>query len=256
MNLYEAIFERRSIRKFRMEAVDDVIISGMFAFFEEIEPLFPKIKTKISVINGTEWKPKFAGLANVSAPHYIVIYAEDIERSAMNAGYIMQKIALFLTAKGVGTCYQGTVKKKDKKMDTEGLSCVMVVAFGYPKSQPMNPGYAAKRLSLEELCAFKEHPKAHVSELLETARLAPSSFNSQPWRFVVYDNRFHVFSKKPVGGHHLLNKHNEFNFGVMLANVMLAAEEIWIDVDLIKLNNITHKTLPNNQYVISVLLKP
>lgn len=41
----------------------------------------------------------------------------------------------------------------------------------------------------------------------------------------------------------------------MLANVMTAAEELWIDVDLIKLDNITHITLPNNQYVISVILK-
>ena len=41
----------------------------------------------------------------------------------------------------------------------------------------------------------------------------------------------------------------------MLANVMVAAEEVWIDLDLIKLNNITHKSIPNNQYVISILLK-
>ena len=91
--------------------------------------------------------------------------------------------------------------------------------------------------------------------MLEAARLAPSSTNSQPWRFVVYENRIHVFSKKPLGERSLLNPFTELNFGIMLANVMVAAEEVWIDLDLIKLNNITHKSIPNNQYVISILLK-
>ena len=84
----------------------------------------------------------------------------------------------------------------------------------------------------------------------------PSSTNSQPWRFVVYENRIHVFSKKPLDEKSLLNPFTELNFGIMLANVMVAAEEVWVDLDLIKLNNITHKSIPNNQYVISILLKP
>ena len=92
--------------------------------------------------------------------------------------------------------------------------------------------------------------------MLEAARLAPSSTNSQPWRFVVYENRIHVFSKKPLDEKSLLNPFTELNFGIMLANVMVAAEEVWVDLDLIKLNNITHKSIPNNQYVISILLKP
>ncbi len=36
---------------------------------------------------------------------------------------------------------------------------------------------------------------------------------------------------------------------------MVAAEELWVDVDLIKLDNITHIALPNNQYVLSVILR-
>ena len=47
----------------------------------------------------------------------------------------------------------------------------------------------------------------------------------------------------------------EFDMGVMLANVNVAADEIWVDLDLIKLDNITHKTLPNNQYLLSILLR-
>ena len=79
--------------------------------------------------------------------------------------------------------------------------------------------------------------------------------NSQPWRFVVYENRVHVFSKQTVAHRRLLGKYNEFDFGIMLANIMIAAEQLWVDVDLIRLDNITHMDLPNNRYVISIIMR-
>ena len=91
-----------------------------------------------------------------------------------------------------------------------------------------------------------------MTQMLEAARLSPSSMNSQPWRFVVYDNRIHIFSKK----HSVekLRKWDEVNFGIMFANMMVAAEELWLDVDLIRLGDISQKNFSNNQYVLSAIL--
>lgn len=253
MNLYEAMYARRSVRKYRKEAVEDSIIEGIFRFLDETEPLFPEIRIRIQVFPEYGKKPRFTGISNVSAPHYLALFTEQKEKSEMNAGYVMQQIALYLTSKGVGTCYQGMAGIRGDRKQEEGFSCVMVMAFGYPKNQEKKR--ESRRLPLEELCVFKSRPKTHVQELLEAARLAPSSFNGQPWRFAVYENRFHIFSKKASGFRHRKNPHNEFNFGIMLAHVMVAAEELWVDVDLIKLDNITHIALPNNQYVLSVILR-
>ena len=41
----------------------------------------------------------------------------------------------------------------------------------------------------------------------------------------------------------------------MFANLMVAAEEAWLDVDLIRLEDISQKNFPNNQYVLSAILK-
>ena len=108
-------------------------------------------------------------------------------------------------------------------------------------------------LPLEDLCVFKEVPRQWMTQMLEAARLSPSSMNSQPWRFVVYDNRIHIFSKK----HSVekLRKWDEVNFGIMFANMMVAAEELWLDVDLIRLGDISQKNFSNNQYVLSAILK-
>ena len=239
MNLYEAVYARRSVRNYRMEPLDDTILKGIPDFLNEVEPLFPDIRTEIRIVNRRTEKEKIGGFCNVKAPYYVALYSESKEKSDMNAGFLMEQLSLYLETRGIGSCFVGMAKRRDKELEAD-------------RNRDREP----KRIAMDDLCVYKEQPKAWVKEMLEAARLAPSSTNSQPWRFVVYENRIHVFSKKPLDEKSLLNPFTELNFGIMLANVMVAAEEVWVDLDLIKLNNITHKSIPNNQYVISILLKP
>ncbi|MCI7814609.1 MAG: nitroreductase family protein [Lachnospiraceae bacterium] len=254
MNLYESIYVRKSVRHFKMETINQEVIEKLKNFIAQIDSLFPEIKTKVEILDNINKKEKLKGMLVPSAPYYLVIYSEEKEKYDLNAGYIMEQISLYMTSKGIGSCFLG-MAKSPKQTEENELHFVIGMAFGMPKGEAIRHDYEAKRLSLEELCVFKETPKTWVKEILEAARLAPSSFNSQPWRFVVYENRIHVFSKKAPSSKKNHGKYNEFNFGVMLANISIAAEEIWVDLDLIKLNNITHKTIPNNQYVISILIK-
>ena len=48
---------------------------------------------------------------------------------------------------------------------------------------------------------------------------------------------------------------DEINFGILFANMMTVAEELWLDVDLIRLDNISQKTFPNTEYILSAILK-
>lgn len=73
---------------------------------------------------------------------------------------------------------------------------MVVMAFGKPKGSCYRKQAEAKRLSLDDLCVYKETPRQWMKQLLDAARMAPSSMNSQPWRFVVFDSRIHIFSKK------------------------------------------------------------
>ena len=93
-----------------------------------------------------------------------------------------------------------------------------------------------------------------MNQLLDAARMAPSSMNSQPWRFVVFDSRIHIFSKKHASDR--LGKWDELNFGIMFSHMMVVAEELWLDVDLIRLDELSQKNFPNNQYVLSAILRP
>lgn len=253
MNLYEAIFSRKSVRSYEMESVKPEILKELEEYFHKIEGLHPGTKTEISIIDNTKGKNKRMHLFGVRAPYYLVFYTEDRDRAMMNAGYIMEQISLFLCTKGLGTCFLGAVKPKLKDVNKENMKFVITMAFGKSKGSCHRKPSEARRIPLSELCIYKEVPRQWMKQLLEAARLAPSSLNSQPWRFVVYDNRIHIFAKKHSVNY--LGKFEEFDFGVVFSHLMIVAEELWLDVDLIRLDDISHKNFSNSQYILSAILK-
>jgi nitroreductase len=256
MNLYETIYARRSVRSYVMEPLEDKIFEQLYQFKNELVPLFPDIVTRIEVIDNIKNPGQIKGVFRVRAPYYLAVYSEEKEKYQLNAGFLMEQISLYLGSKGIGSCFLGATQKKKRNDSSDNGKFVIMMAIGKPKGDYARPDYEARRMDLSELCVYKENPKTWVKEVLEAARLSPSDLNSQPWRFVVYENRIHVFEKKPKLYVKAAAKWSEFDFGIMLAHVMVVAEERWIDIDIIKLGNITHKTVPNNQYVISIILKP
>ena len=132
----------------------------------------------------------------MDAPYYLAIYSDQEEGCERNAGYLMEQMVLYMTAKGLGTCYLGSVQPAQKVRG--GKRCLMMVAFGYPEGKLYRESPLAKRLPLNELCIFKEEAGEQMKTILRAARLAPSAMNTQPWRFIVYSDRIYVFALKPA----------------------------------------------------------
>lgn len=254
MNLYEAIFARKSVRNYINEALTPKMLEDILEQFGEIKGLFGAIETELAIFDNRNNDYKMLGLLGLHAPYYLVLYSEDKDRAMMNAGYLMQQMSLYLCTRGLGSCFIGNPVLKKKYQTRGNKKMVAVLAFGKAKGSCIRKQAEAKRLPLNELCVFKETPRQWIKQLLEAARMAPSSRNSQPWRFVVFDNRIHMFSKKQASDR--MDRWNELNFGIMFANMMVVAEEIWLDVDLIRLDEISQKNFPNNQYVLSAVMRP
>ena len=253
MNLYEAIFVRKSVRSYTGEALSPQLLDKVKAHYRELTGLFGGIETEISVLDNRRGQQRMLSLFSVKAPYYLVFYSEKTPRYLMNMGYLMEQMVLYMCSLGIGTCFIGSNKIKKELQEKDGRKMVGIVAFGKSKGSHVRKQAEAKRLSIDQLCIFKEVPRQWMRQLLESARLAPSAMNDQPWRFVVYDNRIHIFSKKQKAEQ--LRKWDEVNFGIMFANLMTAAEEMWLDVDLIRLEDISQKNFPNSQYVLSAILK-
>lgn len=250
MTLYEAIYKRKSVRLFQHTPVEQGLLDRILAYHKEVEALFPGFRSQVDLIGPGERRLRVSGLFRVKAPYYLVISAEDTAEGWQKAGAMAEYLVLYMASRGLGTCYQGSCRVSG--LDTQGLKTMMVIAFGYAAEEPYRSPEAAKRLALKDLCVVKEEVGEHVRVLLKSARLAPSAVNSQPWRFVVYHNRIHVFAKKEMG---LKYKMQEFDMGIVLTHLMLAAEELWLEAELRQVPSMAEQTLKNHRYVTTLLLK-
>ena len=256
MNLYEAIFTRKTIKRFTTEALTATELRDIQEHYDGLPGLFGNIHTEMQILKDGDKMIRSGPFQGTRVPYYLVFYSEEVPRCQMNAGYLMQHMVLYLCTIGLGSCYLSTsVLRRGQRQLESGKSLVGIVGFGYSKETHLRKRGDARRLGIEELCVFKEIPRQWVRQLLEAARLAPSVGNAQPWRFVVYDNRIHIFTKKHQVERFAHYTLEEQNFGGMLANIMIAAEELWVDVDLIRLENISQKSFPNNQYVLSAIMR-
>mgnify|MGYP000680079663 CR=1 FL=1 len=194
MNLYEAIGCRHSVRKYTDREVTEKLRGQILSYFDKTSRLNDRIRVEAVIFDNTKKKADVHGLWKVDAPYYLAIYSDQEEGCERNAGYLMEQMVLYMTAKGIGTCYLGSVQPAQKVRG--GKRCLMMVAFGYPEGKLYRESPLAKRLPLNELCIFKEEAGEQMKTILRAARLAPSAMNTQPWRFIVYSDRIYVFALK------------------------------------------------------------
>jgi nitroreductase len=252
MNLYEAIFVRKTVRKYKMDKLDQSLLDNIFHFTESIPMLFQEVKVEYKLHEYAEAKKNFSGALTVKAPYYLSIYSEKITGYQMNAGYLMQQISLYLTAKGIGSCYLGMLNPKKGSGIGANLSYIITLAFGEAENDVYRNNEKAKRLPLDDIAIFKSDVNKNMKAIIQATRLAPSSMNSQPWRLVVYDNRIHIFCKKNLFLTGVLKEMKYIDIGICLAHLLVTAEELWVDVKIVKLDNISNLAFKKNDYVISV----
>lgn len=253
MNLYEGIFERQSVRHYRMEAIDTKIMNNILNYASHLESLSENCRTGFRVIAWQNVKKHLRGTFQVKAPYYLVLFSDCTEEAMLNAGYLLGQMDLYMVSHGLGTCFFSGGRLLCPAED--GLEPVMAIAFGKPERQYYQSSRRTKRLPLSELCAIKTEISEEVQCILEAARLAPSSFNSQPWRFVACEGRIHIFCKKsrlPVQG---MQRLHYLDTGIALAYLAVSAEEFWYSPRMLKAENILEKQFKRNEYVMTMKFK-
>lgn len=186
------------------------------------------------------------------APYYIGIYASDTKQGKINAGFVMQQISIYLSAIGIASCFQ-TKSVCFKPISSEGKVLAVSLAIGYPNTAMYRDVKDINRFKTDKICIKKEEPNDEVKKIIELARIAPSSHNSQPWRFVVYNNRLHIFVKKNMMGN--IEKYKYVNIGIMLGNIVMGTEEFWIDIKFKEIKEYYKREYGNNEYIISLINK-
>lgn len=91
--LYEAMFHRKSIRKFKDEMLDNNVVRSVEERIKQLRPLFPEEQIAFRILSDNQIKGQVKG-----STHHIAVYAKQGLKSYVNAGFMMQQMDLWLSA--------------------------------------------------------------------------------------------------------------------------------------------------------------
>ncbi|TGE38956.1 nitroreductase [Desulfosporosinus fructosivorans] len=216
--LYNAIFRRRSIRKYDMSPLPADTLEKLQEFVSVTKPLDESIRYEFTYLGS----PDVKNLLPIKAPHYICLYSEKKGNYLMNAGFLLQQVDLYLSENNLASCWLGMAKPaKGVPMLMNGLEFVIMLSFG----NTMEPIHRAntsefKRKNLPEISSV-----AGAEALLEPVRLAPSASNTQTW-FFSGDLELITVSRKKLNilKAQVYGKMNQIDIGIALFH-------LWLSVD-------------------------
>lgn len=212
MTQKDTIFKRKSHRKYEDRSVEDEVFDQIRSFLSQAKPLYPDISWSWEI-----WpRERFICPLPWLPPQTIVIFSEKSPGYLENIGFIFQQLDLFLQQIGLGSCWLGMGKPKNKAdwKNESGLNFAMMLTFGVTRDLMREGPEEFKRHPLEKICD-------EADEALEVARLAPSAINSQPWYFTHRDDKILVWRKKGILNAHL-NEMNQIDMGIALAHLYIA----------------------------------
>jgi nitroreductase len=191
-------------------------------------------------------------------------------------GYLLEKIILFATDLGLGTCWIGgtfTRTSFARKIEVSEHEMVPSVAsVGYIAKKPRRidglirkGAKADNRLPWEDLFfhnnfenSLKRENAGEYAEALEMVRLGPSASNHQPWRVVKAGEKWHFFLKRTPGyNERLLVKLTgmadlqRIDMGIALCHFELTARELGLSGRWVKEEPDIHKPDGNYLYTAS-----
>ncbi|HEX3013249.1 MAG TPA: nitroreductase family protein [Methanobacterium sp.] len=225
---YSCIFKRKSIRNYDLTPLDDSILAEISEYLPSLNPMYNDIKTELKIVSPAYVKRRMMK----KAPHYIAIFSEVKEGYLTNIGFMLQQADLFFSANGIGSCWQGIPAPTKELLNSSNLKFVIFIAFGKPKdpeSLHRNSVSEFKRKSLMEITDI-----TGADELLETARIAPSATNSQPWFFTGNAGMIHAYSVKPgFIKRFMVKKYVPIDVGIAICHLQIAAEHSGKKVEIV-----------------------
>jgi nitroreductase len=210
----ELIEERISVRTYEPEALKEKQRKSLVSYINNMEAPFNgnarfKVVDNETALNNNIKLGTYGVIKGASS--FIASAIKDGDFNLEELGYKLEKIILYATSLGLGTCWIGGTFKKgefSKAMEIQQNEILPIISpIGYKsKSRSVAEKFmrtvagSDKRKQWEELFFHKSFENRLTkieagifAEALEMVRLAPSASNKQPWRLIIEDNMVHFY---------------------------------------------------------------
>jgi len=180
---------------------------------------------------------------------FIVGAVERSEHDMEDYGYAMERIILYATDLGLGTCWLGGTFTRSRfakaiaASDAETIPAVTSVGYIADRQRPFDTVVrrqvgADRRLPWEQLffggrfgAPISREQAGPYAEPLEMVRLGPSASNKQPWRVIRKDGAWHFYLQRSPGyrrswGATRTADMQRIDVGIAMSHFELAADEL------------------------------
>lgn len=228
MDYKALISNRKSVREFKESTIDGNLLAELEKFSSTCKKLVPEIEVEVKFFDNLkdDISNKLQNIAGykgnmIKAPNYILLLSDEKENYIENAGYIGESIVLKATELEIDSCWI-TFEKGETVLNTLGINTnkklAAIIGLGYEdpsnKKKVINQTKTGEsyslsnmeiidndtstRLGVEDIVYIDEWGKNIDAETLAEralldafnyARMAPSTLNRQPWRFIVDGGR-------------------------------------------------------------------
>ena len=209
------IEKRRSCRSYTDVPVTEELLEKIRSF--EMKPLYPEIGTTFRIVT----KEQVSNPCPFKTEQLIAIYSEKKDGYLENVGFMFQQMDLYLQSLGLGVCWLGMGKPDEGAKElVPGMDYVIALTIGYPDGDMIRKELSEfNRVSLSEISDCDD-------ERLEPARLAPSSCNSQSWRFIHTNDAIRLYwDQKGLAVRAQFAYFNPIDMGICLAHLYLTNPE-------------------------------
>ena len=275
MELYDAIFYRKSTRKYSNKKVKEGLLEEVRNVCSQITYLNKELDIKAHVVERGHLVHFLMGKnCRVKAPHYIIVTSNKGNDYLQNIGYAIEEVVLKLTTLGLATCWlECNIKREDilefveladlgeeqnntivdPEEKDEGLEEVnleqpySIIAFGYPEENEtlfrINKDVDRKRMN--HVCRKLDK---NLEKIVEALRWSPSMKNSQPWILYNKSNMVHLYEEKQKKN---LKDTNKISMGIALRHFDIACNKFGLEVDYSKID--VKKRMAKEYYITAIL---
>lgn len=199
---------RTSTRDFKDQNVDETKIKKIYQIITEIQIRFGESDLNYQLNKkGEEVYFKLKGNAGykgvmIKAPLYVALEIKNNNKNALVKGaYGLEELITNLEAEGLGSCYITVSGVSDDILKSAFVNAegkiMSILAIGEASKEEVREHRYDDRKGINEFvfidnldheASVEELSQRGLDDLFSYLRFAPSSYNSQPWRFVLIDN--------------------------------------------------------------------
>ena len=202
MDYKKLISDGKSVREFKNRSIENKYFNEITSYIKNSKKLLPEINVEVKIFDNKDCYEKLKHIAGynghmIEAPSYAVILSDVKKGYIENSGYIGERLILKARDLEIDSCWitfndSDAIKEKlDISSDKEVTA---IIALGYENNKNTKNKSGSERLDVEKIVYMDEWgTNTSVAELEERglldafsyARMAPSTLNRQPWRFII-----------------------------------------------------------------------